>query len=281
MARWWNPKKSGSLADNPSTEAANRQPLAARNGEKSMTASTRLRIATLTISSIALLATTTAEVCAQKESVRPGINDSFRNPDLQVDEWVKRFEGESREVYDKRKQIVAALGIASGMKVADVGAGTGLFTRLFAHEVGSEGKVYAVDIAPKMIEHIRSSAAKLHLTQIKAQLGTDYSVELPENSIALAFICDTYHHFEYPERMIRSIHRSLKPGGRVALIDFVREEQVSSDWVLKHVRAGQKQVEKEITACGFRKIKQVDGLLKENYYVLFEKIPSGSDRQQP
>lgn len=246
-----------------------------------MSTASKLRIASLMILSSVLWEMTIAEACAQKESVRPGINDSFRDPDAKIDEWVKRFEGESREVYDKRKQIVAALGISPGMTVADVGAGTGLFTRLFAHEVRSDGNVYAVDIAPKMLEYIRSSAAKQQLTQIETVLGTDFSAQLPENSVDFAFICDTYHHFEYPERMMRSIHRCLKPGGRVAVIDFVRKEGVSTDWVLEHVRAGQQQVEREIAACGFRRIKQVEGVLTENYFVQFEKIPlSKPDSQQ-
>src|SRR5205085_2405627 len=75
---------------------------------------------------------------AQDKSVRPGINKPFENPD--VKEYVGKFEVESREVYAKRGEIVAACGLKPGMAVADVGAGTGLFTRLFAREVGPTGK---------------------------------------------------------------------------------------------------------------------------------------------
>src|SRR5919206_3772426 len=85
----------------------------------------------------------------QEQSVRPGINKPFENPD--VKEFVGKFEVESREVYARRKEIVAACKLKPGMVVADIGAGTGLFTRLFASAVGPEGKVYAVDIAPKFI----------------------------------------------------------------------------------------------------------------------------------
>lgn len=209
---------------------------------------------------------------AQEQSVRPGINDSFRDPDAKVEEWVERFEGESREVFDRRNRIVAEMELKEGMAVADVGAGTGLFTRLMAQRVGKEGKVYAVDIAPKMLQYIRTSARELELPQIRTVLGEDESAKLPKNAIDVVFICDTYHHFEFPEKMMKSIHRALKPKGRVVLIDFVREEGVSSEWVLGHVRAGQKVVEEEITACGFRKTREVEKVLRENYFVVFEKV---------
>jgi predicted methyltransferase len=82
---------------------------------------------------------------AQEKSVKPGINVPFKNPDVM--DFEKKFEGESREVSAKRGQIVAACKLKPGTVVADVGAGTGLFTRLFAKEIGADGQVYAVDIA--------------------------------------------------------------------------------------------------------------------------------------
>ena len=85
---------------------------------------------------------------AQESSVNPGINDSYKEPD--AGEFTKRFETESREVFANREKIVAAAKVKPGMTVADVGAGTGLFTRLFAKAVGPEGKVYAVDIAEEL-----------------------------------------------------------------------------------------------------------------------------------
>jgi ubiquinone/menaquinone biosynthesis C-methylase UbiE len=82
---------------------------------------------------------------AQDKSVNPGINKSFDTPD--VPEFVERFEREGRDAFDHRQDVVAALGLKEGMAVADVGAGTGLFTRMFSPLVGPKGKVYAVDIS--------------------------------------------------------------------------------------------------------------------------------------
>jgi len=216
---------------------------------------------------------------AQETSVRPGINDSYLDPDKNVDEWVTRFEGESREVYDNRYEIVAACEIEPGMTVADIGAGTGLFTRLFADAVGDEGLVYANDISPTFVKHIAASADEFGLENVITILGRDKSAELPEGEVDLVFLCDVYHHFEYPEWMMRSIHQALKPEGRLIVIDFVREEGISSDWVLDHVRAGQAVFEEEITSVGFRKVREIDDLLTENYMIEFKKTspPSSSN----
>jgi ubiquinone/menaquinone biosynthesis C-methylase UbiE len=95
-------------------------------------------------------------VPAQEKSVCPGINQDYENPN--VKKYVGKFEVESREVYAQRKEIVAACNLKPGMSVADIGAGTGLFTRMFAKKVGPKGKVYAVDITSKFVEPIRRAA---------------------------------------------------------------------------------------------------------------------------
>ena len=82
-----------------------------------------------------------------EQSVRPGINDAFLAEDLEVEEWVARFEVESREIYAERAAIVASLGLAPGATIADIGAGTGPFLAPFADAVGETGAVYAVEIS--------------------------------------------------------------------------------------------------------------------------------------
>jgi predicted methyltransferase len=206
---------------------------------------------------------------AQDKSVRPGINKPFENPD--VKEFIGKFEVESREVYVHRKEIVAACKLKPGMAVADVGAGTGLFTRLFAAAVGPEGKVYAVDIAPKFIEHVEKTCKEAGLKNVAGVVCTPTSVELPADSVDLAFVCDTYHHFEFPFKTLASIHRALRPGGRLVLVDFLRIEGKSSDWILGHVRAGREVFVKEIVTSGFKEIGE-EKFLKDNYLVRFEKV---------
>lgn len=205
---------------------------------------------------------------AQDKSVRPGINKPFENPD--VPDYVGKFETESREIFAQRKEIVSACNLKEGMTVADIGAGTGLFTRLFAKQVGAKGKVYAVDIAPRFIEHIEKTCKEADIKNVTGVVGTADSVRLPAKSVDVVFICDTYHHFEFPFRTMASIHEALRPGGRVIVIDFHRIEGKSREWVLNHVRAGQEVVVKEIESCGFKKTAEKK-LLKENYFVVFEK----------
>lgn len=210
---------------------------------------------------------------AQEKSVKPGINDAFRNPD--VKEFQGKFETESREVFVRRKEIVAACAIKPGQVVADIGAGTGLFTRLFADAVGKDGRVVAVDIAQKFLDHIQISSREAGLKNIETRLCAADSTALEPESVDVAYICDTYHHFEFPRKTMTSLHAALKPGGRVILIDFRRVEGKSTDWVMGHVRAGQDVFEEEIVRSGYRKVREEPDLLSENYFVVFEKVPEG------
>jgi ubiquinone/menaquinone biosynthesis C-methylase UbiE len=208
---------------------------------------------------------------AQEKSVKPGINEPFKNPD--VAKFQKAFEGESREVFVQREKIVAACGVNPGMVVADIGAGTGVHTRSFSRAVGEGGQVYAVDIAAKFLEHIRQTSRDAGLRNITPVLCNEDSVNLPPSSIDVAFVCDTYHHFEYPQKTLASLYRAIKPGGKLVVVDFIRVAGKSSLWILFHVRAGQEVVEKELTDAGFRKAGEVKGLLQENYLIIFTKPP--------
>ena len=209
-------------------------------------------------------------VAAQDQSVRPGINKNFENPDLE--EFIGRFEKDGRDAYDHRDAILEACRLKPGMDVADVGAGTGLFTRLFAPMVAPEGEVYAIDISEKFVHHVEQTAREQKLNNVIGVVCKADSVELPPDSVDLVFICDTYHHFEFPHKTMQSIHRALRPGGQVVLIDFRRIEGQSSDWILGHVRAGQAVFTSEIVAAGFRQIEEQPDLLDESYFIRFEKV---------
>jgi predicted methyltransferase len=211
-----------------------------------------------------------APLAAQDASVKPGINDPFKNPDLPG--FLGKFETESREVFTKRAEIVAACKLTPGLTVADIGAGTGLFTRLFAEKVGPKGRVFAVDIAPKFLDHIAATSKAMKLTNVTTVRCTDRSCEVPPNTADVVFICDTYHHFEFPQRTMATVHAALKPGGRLVLIDFKRIPGTSSEWTLGHVRAGQEVFEREVIESGFRKTGVVTGVLTENYLVTFVKV---------
>lgn len=205
---------------------------------------------------------------AKESSVRPDINAPFLQPNFE--EWVERFERGGREVFDKRIEIVAAVDIKPGMVVADIGAGTGLFTRLFAPEVGAKGRVIAVDISKTFIDNILKNARQRGLLNVSGIVNEATDAMLPLASVDIAFVCDTYHHFEYPKHMLASIHRGLKPGGALVIIDFERNAGQSSAWVMEHVRTDKKTVIQEIEAAGFRLVDD-RALMKTNFFLRFVK----------
>ena len=216
----------------------------------------RVPIALAVGASLVILAATVGRTAGQdasgtptKAKADPKINEPFRKPN--VKDYVKKFETEDRENYAHRHEIVAALELKPGMAVADVGAGTGLFTRLFADKVGPSGKVYAVDIAQPFLDHIAADAKKRGQSQVVTVLGSQDATNLPAESVNLVFLSDVYHHLEKPEKTLASIRRALKPGGRLVVIEFDRVEGRSSAFVLKHVRASQAVFRKEIEDAGF------------------------------
>jgi ubiquinone/menaquinone biosynthesis C-methylase UbiE len=209
-----------------------------------------------------------SSVQAAEQSVRPGVNRQYENPNWQ--QWVNTFERSGREVYDKRHAIVAASAVQPGMSVADIGAGTGLFTRLFAEAVTPTGTVYAVDISEPFIENILRSSREQGLANVLGIVNTPRDTGLPADSIDLAFITATYHHFEYPASMLASIYRALHRDGRLIIIDFRRDPHVSSRWVMGHVRGDKTLVIEEVQAAGFRLVDDKP-LLQSNYFLLFEK----------
>ena len=205
-------------------------------------------------------------------SVPEGINDKFKDPELNVDEWLERFEVESREVYAARDAVLKACEIKPGQRIADVGAGTGFYSRLFAKRTGWDGWVYSVDIAPKFLQHIAERATADGIENLTTVLGTDVSIRLPPESLDLVFICDTYHHFESPQQSLASIFRALKPGGRLVLIDFERIPGVSREFLLGHVRAGKEVFQSEVVAAGFEFNDEIDiEAFEENYLLRFTK----------
>ena len=178
---------------------------------------------------------------------REDINAGFKNPDADPQRWVERFEGESREIFVHRAEIAAAVGLAPGERVADVGAGTGLFLPLFAEAVGEAGKVYAVDISPSLVRYMRRRVAETGLSNVEVVRSVETSTTLAEDVVDVVFLCDTYHHFSSYPQMLASIHGALVDGGRLIVVDFAvhTEEYFRSEF--RHHRLG--FTDEEILQC--------------------------------
>jgi ubiquinone/menaquinone biosynthesis C-methylase UbiE len=179
----------------------------------------------------------------------------------------------SREVSARRGEIVKAVEVGAGQAVADIGAGTGLFTREFAKAVGAEGRVYAVDISPAFLKHIAEEAKKAGQEKvIETVLGAQDGTNLAAGTVDVVFICDTYHHFDDPKAMLASIRQALRPGGRLYVIDFDRDGD-ASEFVKNHVRAAKEVFFGEIEGAGFEKFEPPAAPeLKENFFAAFRRV---------
>ncbi len=206
-----------------------------------------------------------------EQSVQVGINARFVDSDLDTTRAARGFESENREVYALRNDVLDALALSSGMAVADIGAGSGFYTELMAAEVGPEGSVYAVEIAPNWIEYLNEKVSAEGLDNITVVLGGERSVELSDGSIDLAFASDTYHHFEFPQSSLASIYRALKPGGRWVVLDYDRIPGVTPPNRMNHLRLGKAESIAEIEAAGFTLEQDVDLGFEENYLAIFRR----------
>lgn len=135
--------------------------------------------------------------------------------------WLERAEREKEERGDL---LLAELRLQPGMNVADIGAGTGYYTRRIAPRVGPQGKVYAVDVQPPMVRMLEAAARQPGLSNIVPLLGSADDTRLPARSIDLALMVDVYHELEFPHEVLASIVRSLRPGGRVVFVEYRGED---------------------------------------------------------
>jgi predicted methyltransferase len=135
--------------------------------------------------------------------------------------WLERAE---REIEERPSLAVRLLRIQPGQTVADIGAGSGYYTELLSKAVGPGGKVYATDIQPEMIRLLEQRIQRKRLGNVETVLSTETDPRLPPESLDLALLVDVYHELARPQQVLRRIRESLKPGGRLVLIEFRKED---------------------------------------------------------
>ena len=135
--------------------------------------------------------------------------------------WLERPEREQEENPDG---ALDALKLKPGMTVADVGAGTGYMSLKLAKRVGPSGKVYAEDVQPEMLQQVRANAQKAKLANIQTVQGSFTDPMLPKGQMDLVLLVDVYHEFSEPQKMLQGIRASLKPDGRLVLLEYRKED---------------------------------------------------------
>ncbi|WP_446345908.1 class I SAM-dependent methyltransferase [Coleofasciculus sp. F4-SAH-05] len=178
--------------------------------------------------------------------------------------WLER---PSRQTTEQPQQVIEALNLKPTDIVADIGAGTGYFSFRISPLV-SQGKVLAVDIQPEMLDMIEFLKTENNVTNVEPILGSTTDPNLPEETVDLALMVDAYHEFAYPREMMSGIVRSLKPGGRVVLVEYRRENPLIPIKALHKMT--QRQARKEMNAVGLQWLETKE-FLPQQHLMIFQK----------
>lgn len=183
-----------------------------------------------------------------------------------VEQWSRVFDDPARDAWQKPVELVAALGLAPGMTVADLGAGTGYLSRHLAAAVGSEGTVLAVEPEPNMVTHLRTRAERERTPNVVPILASPDNPRLPARACDVVLVVDTYHHIDDRLVYFRALSRALKPGGRVAIVDW--QKQPLPVGPPPDHKLAREQVLEEMRAAGWGLVAE-PAILPYQYFLIF------------
>ena len=178
-------------------------------------------------------------------------------------DWLVRPEREAEEKPDLALKLI---GVPKGAVVGDIGAGAGYLTWRLAGLVGPTGKVYANDIQPEMLELLKSNMRQRNISNVEAVLGAYDDPKLPPDSLDLVILVDVYHEFSEPQKMLRHIRASLKPDGRLVLLEY-RAEDPAVPIRLEH-KMTVAQVKMELEPEGFHMDRVIEDLPRQHILIL-------------
>jgi ubiquinone/menaquinone biosynthesis C-methylase UbiE len=181
-------------------------------------------------------------------------------------DWLERPERSFEEDPDV---AIAALDIKPGMTVADVGAGTGYMALRMAKKVGPTGKVYANDLQPEMLAMLRTNATRAKANNVVTVLGSTTDAKLPAKSLDLILLVDVYHEFSEPQKMLRSLRESLKPDGRLVLLEYRKEDP--SVPILPEHKMSVKEVRTELEAEALQFVQVIEKLPRQHILIFTPK----------
>lgn len=182
-----------------------------------------------------------------------------------AEKWAREFDDPKRDEWQHPKEVIAAMGITSGMTVADVGAGTGYFEPWLSRAVGENGTVLALDVEADMVRYLGERAVREKLSNVRASQVALDDPKLPPAGVDRVLIVDTWHHIADRAPYAAKLRSGLKPGGKVFVVDFTLEAKHGPP---PHHRVGAKQVLRELAAAGLT--ANVVASLPEQYIVAAE-----------
>lgn len=189
-----------------------------------------------------------------------------------AERWARVFDDPKRDAWQRPDEVIAALKLNENDVVSDIGAGTGYFAVRLARAV-PKGRVYAVDLQPDMVNHLRKRAHHEGLANLQAVEASPDDARLPQ-SVDVVLMVNTYHHIEEREAYFRQLARSLKPGGRLALIDFRPDAPIGPP---KATRISEEQALAELKAAGYSVIER-HGFLPHQYFVVLRPAAVGTTK---
>ncbi|MBI5517007.1 MAG: class I SAM-dependent methyltransferase [Deltaproteobacteria bacterium] len=175
--------------------------------------------------------------------------------------WATVFDAPERDAWQRPDLVLERLRLAPDARVADLGAGTGYFSVRLARAVPS-GRVWAVDLEPTLLRYLRDRVAREGLGNVFPVLGTPSDPMLPE-PVDLVLVVDTHHHIDHRPAYYRALRASLRPGGRVAIVDFTLD---APEGPPRHLRLSPEQVDSELREAGYA--RDGDALQLPRQYVL-------------
>jgi len=214
-----------------------------------------------------------ASACALHAETPRRSDDATSHHDFaDVRYWSSVFDDPARDAWQKPKELVAALEIRRGNVVADLGAGTGYLSRHLAAAVGPEGTVFAVETEPNLVEHLRQRAALEKTANVEPVLASTTDPRLPVGRIDLILVVDTYHHLDARRTYLPALRRFLRPGGRVAIVDWQKRELPVGP-PMDH-KLAREQVVDEMQASGFM-LAAEHTILPYQYFLVFAQVEPG------
>jgi arsenite methyltransferase len=198
-------------------------------------------------------------------------HQAHRRP-ANIKHYLEQLDSEERDQHQKPRQVIEALNLKPGLTVADLGSGSGYFTRRFIEAVTETGKVYAVDVEPEMLKYAEESVVHMHRSYTaEFILARPDSPKLPYESIDLLFVCNTYHHLDERTKYFSDAKSSLKPGGRVAIIDFYHDERSGELGFPKRHLVPRETVIAELTGARYTLVREHHFLPKQ-YFLEFTPL---------